>query len=93
MESFFQRMSSIVIWNNNRFSEHDIDNEEANEREKRFQYLVKRRCSAPDIHRNVMGINRVIRIPNNKGISDEQIATHFYTSKLPRKHFNSTGKF
>jgi hypothetical protein len=83
MESFFQRMTSMVSRNSTRVFEQDIDDDE-NERQRQLSYLQDRRRSAPDIHRR----ERLIRIPDQKGTSDEQISTRFH----PRKHYNSTGK-
>jgi hypothetical protein len=102
MESFFQRVSSIVIKNSNKFFEQDmdddddddhVDDDDRNERQKEFHYLAERRRSAPDIRRRAVIINRSFQIPAQKGTSDEQIATHFHTSILTRKHYNSIGKF
>jgi hypothetical protein len=93
MESFFQRVSSIVIRNSGRFFEQDIGNENDNQQQRQFQYLAERRRSAPDIDRNTTPIKRFIRIPTYKGISDEQIAQRFHATMLSRKHYNSIGKF
>jgi len=70
-----------------------MDDEDKNERQRQFQYLAERRRSAPDIRRRTVPINRLIEIPAQKGISDEQIATHSHTNIVPRKHYNSVGKF
>ena len=86
MESFFQRMSSIVGRNNKKFSEEDMDEEES-ERHRQFNNLKGRRQSAPDVRRRT-----VFRVPDVKGTSDEQIATHLNTTTVPRKLSNATGK-
>ncbi|CAF0878881.1 unnamed protein product [Rotaria sp. Silwood1] len=91
MESFFQRMSSFVIRNSNKFIEQDI-NEIENERQRQFTYLQERRCSAPDIRRRGITIDRLTRVLDQKGTSEEQITTHFNAHMLSRKHYNSIGK-
>lgn len=91
MESFFQRMSSIVIRNSNKIFERDIDEIE-NERQAQFNYLQERRCSAPDFHRRGLAADRLARLLDQKGNSEEQITNHFNTNVLPRKHYNSIGK-
>jgi hypothetical protein len=94
MESFFRRVSSIVIRKSSRFFEQDMDDDEDNNQQQRqFEYLAGRRRSAPDIHRNSAPVNRLIQIPTHKGISDEQIARRSHAHMLSRKHYNSTGKF
>jgi hypothetical protein len=86
MASFFQRMTSLVSRNSNKFLEESIDEDEAeNERQRHFNQLKQRRRSAPDIRRR----DRLIHIPDT---SDENLSAHFSTSILPRKHYNSTGK-
>lgn len=99
MDSFFQRMSSMVIKQSNKVSEEDVDDNDDDdiddieaERQRQFHYLAGRRRSAPDIRRNIVLKNHLIQIPPHKGTSDEQISTHFHTSILPRKHYNSIGK-
>lgn len=92
MDSFFQRVSSIVSRHNIRFFDHNIHNGEDNERRQQFLYLAGRRCSAPEIRRYAVVSNtRLLPIPTGKGTSDEQIAVHSSTNILPRKHYNSTG--
>jgi len=93
MESFFQRVSSVVRRHSNKFFEQDMDDEDKNERQRQFQYLAGRRRSAPDIPRRGVTIHRLIEIPAHKGISDEQIAKHLHMNIVPRKHYNSVGKF
>jgi hypothetical protein len=77
----------------NQFFEQDMDDEEENERQRQFHHLAGRPRSAPDIHRHAVRVNRLSEIPAHKGTSDEEIATHFQTNILSRKHYNSTGKF
>lgn len=91
MESFLQRMSSFVTRNNNKFNDEDI-NEIENEQQRRFGYLQQRRCSAPDIRRRGMAIDRSTRVLDHKGASEEQITNHFNSTMFPRKHYNSMGK-
>jgi hypothetical protein len=93
MESFFQRVSSIVIRNSSRFFEQDMDDDDdENQQQHQFQHLAGRRRSAPDINRNSAPANRLVRIPAHKGTSDEQIDTRFHGHMLSRKHYNSIGK-
>ena len=95
MESFFQRVSSIVIRNSSRFFEQDMDvddDNDENQQQRQFQHLAGRRRSAPDIHRNSAPVNRLVRIPTHKGTSVEQIDTRFHAHMISRKHYNSIGK-
>ncbi len=93
MDSFFQRVSSLVRRNSQKLFEQEIDDEEEQNQQRQFHHLAGRRRSAPDIHRHVPAINRLIRTPAHKGTSDEQIASHSHTNFLPRKNYTSTGKF
>ncbi|CAF4661199.1 unnamed protein product, partial [Rotaria socialis] len=88
MESFLQRMSSLVTRTNNKFIEEDIDEIE-NDQQRRFSYLQQRRCSAPDIRRRGATMDRLTRVFDHKGTSEEQITNHFSSNIFPRKHYNS----
>ncbi|CAF3614862.1 unnamed protein product [Rotaria sordida] len=88
MESFFQRMSSLVIRNSNKYVEQDID-EIDNEEQRQFTYLQQRRCSAPDMRRRGTTTDRSAQTLDQKGTSEEQITTHFNTHMLSRRHYNS----
>ncbi len=88
MESFFQRMSSIVLRNNNK----EDSEEDENEKQRQFQYLQQRRRSAPDIHRRGVLNDRLVRIPDHKGTSEEQIPTYPTTMTPWRKNINSIGE-
>ncbi|CAF1113983.1 unnamed protein product [Adineta steineri] len=87
MESFFQRMSSIVLRSN---TKEDMD-EEDNERRRHFRHLQERRRSAPDIRRRGLLNDRLVRIPDQKGTSEEQIPMHLTTATSSpwEKQFNS----
>ena len=82
MDSFFQRVSSLIIRTSSRIFDQAIDDEHRLEQaENWLRYSDTRRRSAPDIERHY----RTGRRTTLKGISDEQIATRF--SRL-----NSLGK-
>ncbi|CAM4749266.1 unnamed protein product [Rotaria magnacalcarata] len=91
MESFLQRMSSLVTGNSNKFIKEDTDEIE-NDQQRKFSYLQQRRCSAPDIRRRGVTMDRLARVLDHKGTSEEQITNHFTSNIFPRKHYNSIGK-
>ncbi|CAF5116705.1 unnamed protein product, partial [Rotaria sp. Silwood1] len=43
----------------------------------------------PDIRRRGITIDRLTRVLDQKGTSEEQITTHFNAHMLSRKHYNS----
>jgi hypothetical protein len=93
MQSFFQRVSSIIRRNSSKLIEQKIDDEEENSRQRQFHSLAERRRSAPDIQRRALAINRLVQIPSQKRTSAEQITIHVVTDMFSRKQYNSIGKF
>ena len=92
MESFFQRMSSIVLRSNTKEDMETEDDE--SERQRQFRHLQERRRSAPDIRRRGLLNERLLRTANQKGTSEEQIPTHLTTATSPwRTPLNSVGEY
>lgn len=90
MEAFFQRMSSIVLQNKDKEDE-DFDENETF-RQQHFRHLQERRRSAPDIRRRGIVTERLGRILDHKGASEEQIPTQFSPAPVHRRrHVNVNG--
>ena len=91
MESFFQRMSSIVLQNKDKEDE-DLDENETF-RQQHFRHLQERRRSAPDIRRRGVVSERLGRVLDQKGTSEEQIPTQFSSAPVRwRRYVNANGK-
>lgn len=92
MDSFFHRVSSIVIRGDQQAIATDLDPKD-NERQRKFKNLQRRRLSAPDIHRRAA----LLTDRTQKGISSEQInadkfMSYFNTSIFRRRHHHSNGR-